>query len=205
MPLHCVSDPTLDRPSEPTNPVSPTHFPRNELFSGKHFARDFRIMLRREIVRKTNPRWETAPRVQEDKRRYLCEQITPDACSWEHILKPGRFEFLHEFHFIYFLSTIARLEWVFIWRDQPGQDWLARIYPIEHVQPGALSNISLFMVQNSGLMLRPLTLVNPLNSHHISFLCHAGVTQWCINSALHVMMSRSLSVTRVSWRMGRKC
>ena len=61
MPLHCVSDPTLDRPSEPTNPVSPTHFPRNELFSGKHFARDFRIMLRREIVRKTNPRWETAP------------------------------------------------------------------------------------------------------------------------------------------------
>ena len=144
------------------------------------------------------------PRVQEDKRGYLCE-LTQAACAWENILKSTRFEFLHEFHFIYFLSTIARLEWVFIWRYQPGQGWLAQIYPIEHVQPGALSNISLFMVQNSGLMLRPLTLAKPLNSHHISSLCYAGVTQWCFNSAWHGMMSRSLLVTRVSWRMGRKC
>ena len=121
-PLHCVSDPTLDRPSEPTNPVSPTNFPRNELFSGKHFARDFRIMLHGKLSGRQilGEKLHQRPRVQEDKRRYLCEQITQDACSWEHILKPGRFEFLHEFHFIYFLSTIARLDWVFIWRDLPA-------------------------------------------------------------------------------------
>lgn len=129
MPLHCVSDPTLDRPSEPTNPVSPTHFPRNELFSGKHFARDFRIMLRREIVRKTNPRWETAPRVQEDKRRYLCEQITPDACSLgTHIKTWTIWIFTRVSLYLFPVHNCSFGLSFYLTRPATSQHWLTRIY-----------------------------------------------------------------------------
>ena len=160
MSLHCVSDRALQL-SRMTHSLCLSEHSLQEMnclpesISLVTFGNCFEKLSGRHLL---GEKLHWRPRVQEDKRGYLCEQITPAACAWENILKPTRFEFLHEFHFIYFLSTIARLEWVFIWRYQPGQGWLAQIYPIEHVQPGALSNISLFMVQNSGLMLRPLTL-----------------------------------------------
>ena len=173
-PLHCVSDPTLYRLKVNKHILSLRHifremncFPESisvvtfgycyEKLSGRHFRGE---------------KLQQRPRVQEDKRRYLCEQITQAACSWENILKPTRFEFLHEFHFIYFLSTIARLDWVFIWRDQPAPaltDWL-------DWSNWTCSTIGqYFFIHGAKLWIYVQTInlkCNPLNSHHISSLCH---------------------------------
>ena len=55
-------------------------------------------------------------RVQEDKRGIFMWTNCYGHRRLGTKLKTTRFEFLHEFHFIYFLSTIGRLERIFIWR-----------------------------------------------------------------------------------------
>ena len=210
VPPLCLGPSITALPSDSQSLSLRAQSPRNELSSGKHLTRDFRKLFR-EIVRKTSSGWETALKTKGPGRQARIFMWTNDSgrlCLGKHIKTYTIWIFTRVSLYLFPVHNCSFGVSFYLPRPaRPGltcsdlSNWTCSTRCIEQY----VFHMYVFMVQNSGLMLRPLTLVKPLNSHHISSLCHAGVTQWCFNSVWHVMMSRSLLVTRVSWRMGRKC